>query len=149
MPVPPEVEVLNELLAAEQSAVCHRLLEATVFVSQLSMSEAQFVSRLAAECSQHTAWLADRVLQLGASPSMRRADVRTADLHFMDLHRAWPRLIENHRQLLDGCTLAAGQLASAAQSARLVGRIQARHVKQLEDLQHATAGPSTPARSAR
>ena len=73
------IDILNELLAAERSSAAQRLVESTVFVTQVGSDEFLNVKRLAEEQAEHAAWLTSLVLDLGGSPGMRVDDLATAD----------------------------------------------------------------------
>lgn len=129
------IDILNELLAEERTATIHRLLESTVFVSQLSIEDAREVQRMAKESREHAEWLTRLILECGGSPRPPRRDMRSADLHFQDLHRLLPRAARDHENLIRKFTRASSHAGSEPRATDLISRILARHRSHLDTLQ--------------
>lgn len=127
-------DILNEVLALEQCSLCARLMESTVFVSTAALEELSIVKRMAQTDAQHTASLVDAILQRGGSPGPRVGDIRSADLHFQDLHYVLPRLVEDRKRLVQKCTLAAQRIAADADASGLIASIAAHHQEELDTL---------------
>ena len=121
------IGVLNELLASEQSSLALRLLESTVFVSQLSVEDLSTVKRMARASEEHGAKLADLIIQLGGVPGLRVGDTRSADLHYQELHRALPRLVSDREALVKKYERAAEFVAADPRAARLVAELLGGH----------------------
>jgi len=121
------VEILNELLAAEQGCVVSHLLRSASVLSEQSVAGLEIVRRVEREVQEHGAWLAGMINSLDSSPGLRRADTCTAGMHYRELERALPALREDCVRLRDLCTKAAGQVAQYPRALTLVERIGARH----------------------
>lgn len=132
-------DVLNGLLALEQSALSRRLVEATVFVTRLALPEIELVRRMVRESDEHCAWLVALIIDLGGEPAPRGGDLRSADLHFQELHYLLPRVIEEAERVVRGYDRAVEQVAPEPRAARLVARILARRKASLEALRRVPA----------
>ncbi len=138
--------ILNELLAAEQCSLTQRLVESTVFVSELSVDEATVLAQMAKASEEHGAWLAGAIGEFGGVPGLGVHDPASADLHFQDLHRALPRLVVDRESLIHKYTLASDRVGGEPRAVQLVARIMERHreelatLKRLADQSVGTAG---------
>ncbi len=138
--------ILNELLAAEQCSLTQRLVESTVFVSELSVEGAAALEQMATASGEHGAWLAGAIGEFGGIVGIPVHDLASADLHFQDLHRALPRLVGDRESLIQKYTLASERVGSEPRAAQLVARIMERHreelatLKRLADRSVGTAG---------
>jgi len=128
------IAVLNELLALEQRRVLMRLEESTAFVSDMDMEMELHVRRMADECRENCARLVTTILSLGGAPAPRMGDVRSADLHFQELHHVLPRLLADQENLIASYRKAAARVSVEGKAAGVVGEILARHQKDLEQL---------------
>ena len=140
------IDIVQELLAAEQASVVLRLAESTVFVSPLSAPQALAVRRIASEINEHSAWLVDLLTHAGQSPGPRIGDLSSADLHFQEVSYALPRVTADVEHLTRLCERAA-QRSTDPTLAPVVARMTQRHRKHLETLQALSgpvAGDSTP-----
>ncbi len=126
------VAILNELLTLEQQSLAHRLLEATVSVTSLSVPVWVLVQRITAATRDHSAALARLILDLGATPAPRRNLITSADLHFQDLHRVLPRLIADQEAIVRSYTVAARRLSDDPRALAVVTRILQQHQKDLQ-----------------
>jgi|GEM_PF-1470291 len=124
---PSIIHILNELLAAERSSAAHRLIESTVFVTQVGSDEYLTVQRLAEEQTEHAAWLTSMIIDLGGSPGMRLDDLATANLHYQELHTALPNLVSHLERIIHKYQMAVPKLATEPAAAEIAGRILARH----------------------
>ena len=86
---------------------------------------------------EHRAWLAESINDLGGDPLPGLADIRTTNVHYLELGYMLPRVLEERRQSLAFYESAAEQLSAneraAAEVARIVAR-KRRHVEQLSEL---------------
>ena len=123
--------ILNELLAAEQCSLTQRLVESTVFVSELSVEEAAALEQMVKASEEHGAWLAGAIGEFGGVVGIPVHDPASADLHFQDLHRALPRLVADRESLLHKYTLASERVGSEPRAVQLVARIMERHREEL------------------
>jgi len=128
------IEVLNELLAAEQRAIAPRLFEADVFVSSASVAVAQLADQMAAQSAACQRTLAECVSRLGGEPRLRSGSLRSADLHFQELHHMLPRLIDDHGRLVAKYRAAGARLGDDPASAAMVARFLQAHEQVLDAL---------------
>jgi hypothetical protein len=128
------VDILNELLAFEQRSLAVRLLESTVFVSQLCLDDLKIVRQMAQAGERHAARLVEAILARGGAAGPRMADAQSADLHFQELRRLRPRLIAEHQTLIRKYELATARVGAEAEMADLVSRILERHREELASL---------------
>ena len=126
--------ILNELLAGEQQATASRILESTVYVSQLAVAELPVAQRIARQTHSNSEELAELILDLGGVPEPSVPDVATAHLHFQDLHRLLPLLIDDHERLIRKYEIAPDRVASEPRIQELVTRILQRHQEELREL---------------
>ncbi len=126
--------ILNELLAAEQYSLTQRLVESTVFVSELSVEGAAALEQMAKASEEHGAWLAGAIGEFGGIVGIPVHDPASADLHFQDLHRALPRLGADRESLIHKYTLASERVNREPRAAQLVARIMERHREELATL---------------
>lgn len=126
------LDILNELLAAEQRSLPVRMFESTVFVSQVSVDHCADVDRLARISREHSAWLSELILELGGALGPRIGDVTSADLHYQELHHVVPRLLRAQKTLVDLYVTAAQRVAAEPKARELVQRIITRHRQALD-----------------
>ncbi len=84
------IDVLNDLLAAEQASLIHRLSEAQPFVDEASASTWVAVEQLIADGFAHERDLAEMIQQLGGVPSPSAHDTTTGGLHYSSLPHLLP-----------------------------------------------------------
>jgi hypothetical protein len=135
------VAILDELLTLEQRSLAPRLLESTVFVSDLSVAAFGLVQRMAHATGDHAAALTKLILDCGGSPGPRGSSVTTADLHFQELQRVLPRLIADEQALIRKYAIAAQRLSDELRASALVTRILQRHQQDLEKLHELLPAP--------
>ena len=128
-------DILNELLACEQGSLVTRLQESTVFISRLSVDEANLVDRIAQASTEHSARLVEAILQLGGAPGLRSANTASADLHYQELYHVWPRLFVDRQGLMQKYALAAQRVGEHPLTAALVQHILQQHQEELDWLQ--------------
>ncbi len=87
------VEILGELLGAEHRSLAVRLLESTVFVPPLGVGDLHLVKRLADQSQERCAELVELIIEFGEMPALYTHDPMSADLHFLELGHAMPRLL--------------------------------------------------------
>jgi len=126
--------ILNELLAGEQRATAPRILESTVYVSQLAVAQLPVAQRIARQTHSNGEELAELILNLGGVPGPPVPDAATAHLHFQDLHRLLPLLIDDHEKLIRKYEIAAERVASEPRILKVVTRIVQRHQEELREL---------------
>jgi hypothetical protein len=137
------IDVVQELLAAEQASIVLRLAESTVFISPLSTRQASAIRRIAADITEHSASLVDLLTSAGRSPGPRIAYLNTADLHFQEISAALPRVAADLTHLTHLCERAAQRTTDPAVAA-VIARMTDRHRKHLETLRGFDA-PATEA----
>jgi len=121
------VDILNELLRAEQTSLIHRLLESMVFVGWASANQYAQVQQLAQEVQEHQAWLADAIFQLHGSVAPERPDLTLADLNYVELNYVLPRVLANENKIIARYEAASARLAGDSIAAETVNRILTRH----------------------
>ncbi|MCH9058745.1 MAG: hypothetical protein IIB55_08975, partial [Planctomycetes bacterium] len=126
------IDIVQELLAAEQASIALRLAESTLFVAPPSAAEASALGRIAGEINEHSAWLVDVLARAGRSPGPRISDLSTADLHFQEISFALPRLTADLTRLAHLCERAATEVATDQTVAPVVARMTERHRKHVE-----------------
>ena len=129
------IDILNELLTLEQRRLVTRLDHQTVFVPQSSVKDHSLISRMADEVSEHGAWLADLITELGGVPGLRSGDITSADLHYQDYQRVLPRVLADQKSVIDTYALASDRVAGEPHVHEVVGRILARHRADLDELE--------------
>jgi len=135
------VAILDELLTLEQRSLAPRLLESTVFVSDLSVAAFSLVQRMAQATSDHTAALTKLILDCGGSPGPRSSSVATADLHFQELQHLLPRLIADERALIRKYAIAIQGLSDEPHALALVTGILQRRQQDLQTLRELLPAP--------
>ncbi len=130
------IDMLNELVALELTSAPIRLLESTVFVSRLSVSDEQTITQMADQSHENAAWLTQLVLELGGVPGLRMGDVHSGDLHFLDLRFTIPHLVEHEASLIHKYKVAISRATSDSTSdskaSELLSRIVTRHQNHLD-----------------
>lgn len=129
------ITVLNELLTLEQASPAPRLLESTVFVSQLAAADSPVVQHIADDSQKHCSQLASLMQDLGGTPGLRSQDLMTSDLHFQELHSALPRLIREYETLISKYKSAAQHVSAHAGATSLINEILNQHEASLQELQ--------------
>ncbi len=136
------IAVLNELLVAEQCNPAGRLLESTVFVSDVS-SEAEGVVRGMIEATtEHRRALTALIRRLGGEPGPRGNDVMSGDLHFQELGGAVQRVTSGQRRLIALYQRALERLGDEPEAAAVVSQIVEQHRTDLSALEHAACHPA-------
>ena len=133
------IDIVQELLAAEQASIALRLAESTLFVAPPSAAEASALGRIAGEINEHSAWLVDVLARAGRSPGPRISNLSTADLHFQEISFALPRLTADLTRLAQLCERAATGVATDQAVAPVVARMTDRHRKHLATLETLSA----------
>lgn len=134
MDSPSPVAILNELLALEERGLPVRVLESTVFVSQVSVEDSTMVRRMVDAQREHCAWLSEAITEGGGVPGPRAADASSGDLHFQDIRCLMPRLAADREAIVAKYALAADRLSTLPEVAGLISRIQDRHRGELATL---------------
>ena len=145
MDTPRTIAILNELLAAEQDALLPHLLRSALVVSPTSAAELDTLRRIERETQEHSAWLAELILERDGAPALRPADTRVAGMHYRDLHHALPLLLNDCTARIDLYQRAAEQLGSDRDALALVDRIRTRHEQHRQTLQSPVSPSSAPA----
>ncbi len=126
--------VLNELLAGEGRAVAPRILESTVFISQLAATQLPIAQRIARQTQSNCEELSKLILKLGGVPEPPKPDAATAQLHYQDLHYVLPWLIADHEKLIGNYQIGAEHVACEPRAAQLLMRILGDHRQELDEL---------------
>ncbi len=128
------IDILNELLAAEQTSIVERLLASTVFVSWASADEYPLVQRMTREVGEHCEWLGQLILDLRGGLHPRANDPASADLHYQELGSLLPRVIEDEKAIVAKYETAHPRLAAEPRAAEVVWSILARHREHIDQL---------------
>lgn len=117
------VDILRELLRAEEASLVPRALESVVFISTLSVVHGTKIQRITRQCEEHQAWLSEMILESGGAPAPRVGNTSSADLHFQALDRMLPRIMADHERLLNLHRKAAGLLVEQPRATAVIERI--------------------------
>ncbi len=131
------IDILNDLLAYEKQSIVPRVRESTVFVSWASAEDKRTMDRLIQEQQEHEAWLVQAIIDLGGDPLPAWADIRTADMHFVEVHSLLPRLLNDAHRIVAAYEAAAAIVGTNPIASETVSRILERtrkHVDQLSAL---------------
>lgn len=137
-----DIEILNELLAAEKRSVLPRLAEAAPHVSREEAAVAESIRRMVREEAAHTEWLVQAILALGGSPAPAAADLRTSNLHYLELGYLLSHAVRGKDRLVLAYDSAVGRIEDDDVRA-LVARIADRHRAHLEELRALATAPAT------
>ncbi len=140
---PAVAAVLNQLLDAEQQSLALRIAESTPFVSMSEVAAGNVVRVMAQTARLNREMLTEMILDLGGQPVPRRADLFTANLHYLDLNAMLPHLLQAQESVVDQYKQLTPRLAPDRKAAALAGKILARHETDLEKLRRVI--PTRPA----
>ena len=128
------VGILDELLSIEQSSLAVRLMDATVFVSGVSVDASNLLQRLAVGANENVARLSSLIVDLGGTPGPRRVHVGLGEPHFLDVQSMFPQLAADQEAMIRSYERAAEHLAAEPSAAALAGGILERHREELAAL---------------
>jgi rubrerythrin len=131
------IEILNELLHHGSRSLLSRLNESTVFVTWASAGEHRDVSAMIDEEMEHRAWLAEAIFDLGGEPFPVSPDIRTSNVHYLELSYLLPKVLEDRKRSLAIYESAAEQVASNERAAAVIAEIisrKRRHVERLSEV---------------
>lgn len=128
------VAILNELLAIEERGLPARVLESTVFVTQLSAGDSATVRGMANAQLENQASLCKAILDCGGGLGPHCADVNSGDMHFLDIHCLMPRLAADCETIITKYTAAADRVSDFPEVGGLLSQIAARHREDLATL---------------
>ena len=131
---PAAAAVLNQLLDAEQQSLAIRIAESTPFVSMSEVAARRVVQAMADNARHNRETLTEMILDLGGQPVPRRADLFTANLHYLDLFAVLPALVQAQESQVALYRELTPLLAPDRKAAALAGKILARHEADLEKL---------------
>ncbi len=134
-----DIEILNELLELEARGFLPRLRESLPFVSWSSAHERRILDRLIDERHQHAGWLVETIHGLGGDPLPVRADIRSTNIHYLDLAHLLPEILKNAKSVLAAYESAASHVSENPATADVITRISQRHRHHLEQLSQLTA----------
>ena len=120
------VNTLNALRRKEAASLLFRLAESTVFVPPKSAGGHAMVQRIIEEEAEHRRWLDQTILELGGNLIPCRADITSADVHYVEWRALVPRVVADQRRLAAAYEAAASEVAGWP-AAEIVARIAARH----------------------
>ncbi len=131
---PDQIAALNELFQAESASLLARLHESAPFVAPYSTALWAVVQPMTAQVIADQARLAETIVRLGGSVAPRLPATWTGDLHYLELSRVLPRLIEDERRLAGVCRALAARVAGNRAAADAVHRVLLRHEDNLKRL---------------
>lgn len=134
------IDVLNELLGAEQSYLLPRLAESGIFVTQPSTKDHVVIERMTRGNARRREALASLIIESGGAPAPREADLESADLHFQQFDLILPRLLESTRAVAAKYVRAAGRVSAHMSAASLIAQHSAQHKDDIASLESMVAG---------
>ncbi len=102
------IDVLNDLLAAEQASLIHRLGEARPYVDEAAAGDWAAVEQLIADEAAHERDLAAMIQRLGGAPSPSNAATETGGLHYVALRHLMPDVRADLQALIAAYEAATG-----------------------------------------
>jgi len=145
MDTAPVIDTLNDLLSYESTSLLPRLAESTIFVSWASAGDAECVSTIIVEEIEHQAWLVEAISDLGGDPASPSPDIRSAEVHFLDLGYILPRVLADRKRLLSAYESAAARIGANAHAADIIAKITQRHRRHLETITNMIQRAEKPA----
>lgn len=128
------IDTLIRLRRAETASLLPRLDESTVFVQPSETAAYAEIQRLIDEERQHVRWLDEVILALDGTVVPYRADIRSADLHYVTLGTTLLRVAEDQRRLASAYEAAGPEVADSPPAASVVTRVAQRHRQHAERL---------------
>jgi hypothetical protein len=128
------IEILNELFALEAENLLPRIAESTVFISWASTDDARVVERMIVEDRENRALLASTIRDIGGEILPVWGPIDSGNMHFLDLGFLLPRVVEDHRRLVEAYESAAPQVSAVGIAAEVVGKIAECHRGHTEQL---------------
>lgn len=135
MAEPTVVDILRELLVEEQRSLPARLIESTVFVSELAVDDLNAITAMARTGLEHGAQLTELILGLGGVPGLRGTDMSSADLHFQAVEYVLPRLAQDRESLVRLYGQAVERVTDEPGAAEILRGILSRHQEELRAVQ--------------
>ena len=145
MDSPSPVAILNELLASEERGLPVRVLESTVFVSNLSAGDSALVQSMAVAQRENQESLCKAVMNCGGTPGPRSADATSGDMHFQDIRCLMPRLAADREAIIAKYAAAADRVSDLPDVGGLLAQIAASHREELAMLTPSVDPSSVPA----
>lgn len=133
------IDILNDLLAAEQRSLLARLAEAQPFLSWAGADQAPILRQLVADQLDHQRRLTETIDALGGVPRIPTGDISSAGAHYIDIHHLLPKLLEDLRSMIDACGRAS-ELLGNHPGGETVSAIHARHEAHAKQLEAIGAG---------
>lgn len=128
------IDVLNDLLAAEQRSLLARLAETRPFLSWAGAEQAPILRQLVADQRDHQRRLTETIDALGGVPRIPTGDISSAGAHYIDIHHLLPKLLEDLRAMIDASRRAT-ELLGNHPGGETVSAIHARHEAHAEQLE--------------
>ncbi len=145
MAQPTVVDILRELLVVEQRSLPARLIESTVFVSELAVDDLNAITAMARAGQEHGAQLAELILSLGGVPGLRGTDMSSADLHYQAVEYVLPRLAQDRESLVRLYGQAVERVTDEPGAAELLRGILSCHQEELRRIQQLSDKRLSPA----
>ncbi len=136
------IEILNELLRQERGSLVSHLLSSTLFVSGGTTGQDDVLRTLVAEIKEHESWLAEAISSLHGGVAPPGGDVRSAELHYQEVHCVLPLVIENEGRIIRRYDAALKLLAGEPTAAAVASRILSRHRRHMAQLTAFVGAPS-------
>ena len=138
---PQVLDVLYDVLAAQERNPYLRLPDVGVFLSPTGAQAYDSVQRILAEDRQNTETLAELLVDLGGCPLAVPPDLRTACLHYLDQSCIIQNLTAWKPSAAAACEQALPRLTGCPPAFQLVSRIAAAHRAHLAALAAAVPAP--------
>lgn len=140
------IDALKEALAAVGRSSLPHLHESGAFVSWMSVSEQETLSRIVAEERSHGRMLVDAILEAGGYPQPVTTTIDAAGAHYLSLHYLVPQIVRDKSQVIASLEALSPRLAEDAAASAVVGAIlgaQRAHLSELRKLVESRAPAAT------
>jgi hypothetical protein len=137
------IATLNRLRRAETASLLSRLAESTIFVQPSETAAYAEVQRMIDAERQHLRRLDEVILALDGTVVPGRADIRSADLHYVTLSTTLHRVAQDQRRLMSTYEAAAPEVAESSRAASVVTQIAERHRQQARRIRRHKTRPNS------
>lgn len=137
------VDILNELLDAENGNLIHRLGESNPYISRSAAVDHAVVKKMRADVDRHRRELVEMILSLRGAPAAPTYPTPLGGVHYLKLSFLMPQVIASIRELVK--TYESVGSTGRPQADALIARILADHKRHLAELERRHAAIAQPA----